>query len=498
MERVKVCTYLQLDDYAQLGRQVDITIDTVVDCFRYESLVRRGVIPDLVSLAPTIRAKRFDPNEKTIRYFQEFFLEYLRCSYRGETTTIADDAHAYAASLFPTIAMTDVEHQTMTTYTSRACEKLVDEWQPEYGERFEFNRVVKKGALSLTVDFITYVEQTPVVWLVSFEPWNAKTKERIILRALANWTFVRGARMVGVVLVLAQKYVVFDMVGWAKRALQNDIEQIVRCLRNRMRFEYRESLFMKYPAGNSVKTDSRCLSELAQAWVQSCYEIYSQVRPIQVFLENPFKDDPDYKEVRSVVDDFTLPLFIHAPLNMNLAGASDGPIKILRSLLRLGKKMGARCVTVHTGRMVKQTAEESLQRQATILRACLSESDPKYCLLTVETPCGKEGDICTSFEAMNAFFLDYFTEAERKRIGVTIDTCHVFNAGNDPVKYMEEWIERGSVEVGLCHWNDAVNFFGVGIEGHHHPDKPGGAIGYDAMEAIAVLCRDNGVPFLFE
>jgi endonuclease IV len=99
---------------------------------------------------------------------------------------------------------------------------------------------------------------------------------------------------------------------------------------------------------------------------------------------------------------------------------------------------------------------------------------------------------------MNNFFLDYFSAEERKRIGITIDTCHVFNAGNDPLKYMQAWIKEGSVKIALCHWNDATNFFGVGVEGHHNPDHPGGAIGYEMMKDIAALCAENDIPFVFE
>lgn len=472
MEKTKACTYRSEDDYAPAV----VAIEAIADSFRYDSLVRRELIPDLCALTGTLRAK---PGTASLADHRDYFFQQLQYAYTEM------DASATAPNA------------SVTHLVEKTCAALAGQWQPEFGERFQFARVLGKGALTVTVDVTTYVGKTPVVWYLCFEPWNAKTKEKIILRALMNWVFTRGARMVGIILVRVEKYLLFDLTGWAKRPLQQDVHQITRCLRNRACLTYRESLFMKYPAGNSVGFEGP-LSVGLDFWIQSCYENYGQVRPVQVFLADPFADDPDYAEVHSLVAEAALPLFIHAPLNMNISGLSDGPSKILRSVLRLGKKMGARAVTVHAGRANQQGVEESLQRQAELLRSCLGESDAKTCLLCVETPCGKESDICTSFESMNSFFLDYFTEAERKCLGITIDTCHVFNAGNDPVKYMRQWLERGSVQIGLCHWNDAVNFFGVGVEGHHNPDRPGGAIGHQSMEAIAVMCVENGIPFLFE
>lgn len=480
MQKTKVCAYAPIDDYAQLGKEVKIGAETIAASFRYDSLVRRSVIPNLCPLVATLRAKKIPAPLETDHNHRKQFFRCLQSAYRGEAANTSE-----------------ISDTSLQSYTEQTCAALVADWQEEYGHSFEFERVLTKGALSVTFDVITYTKKKPVVWFLSFEPWNAKTKERLILRALVNWVLMRGSRMTGLILVGAGKHLLFDLTGWSKAPLRKDIEQIIGCLLRRSCFAYRESLFSNYPAGNSVHVEGPLSSGL-ETWIQSCLETHRQVRPVQVFLANPFVCDPDYLAVRKLTTEFALPLFIHAPLNMNISGLSEGPIKILRSTLRLGQKMGARAVTVHAGRANQQGVEESLQRQAEVLRACLGESDPNVCLLCVETPCGKESDICTTFETMNSFFLEYFSEEERKRLGITIDTCHVFNAGNDPVKYMKKWLEKGSVQIGLCHWNDAQNFFGVGIEGHHNPDLPGGAIGYEAMEEIASLCVDYGVPFLFE
>lgn len=496
MQKTKACSYFNPGDYGFEEEARPITADDIVGCFRYDSLIRRNVIPDLMQITKTCRAKNipeFMMGEKKNAYFKLFFKEYLRLLYLEEDEGASLAVKCKLSLSGDDVSLSDCEFSQLTTFVDSICRKLRDEWQDEYGERFTFNEVITKGDTTVNIDMITYIRKRQIPWLISFDPWNLKSMGVIIMKALINWAFCRGSQIVGIILPLCAKYVVFDLSGWTKKQLQKDIEQIVRCIENQRCVTYKESLFMKYPAGNSVCIEDSLLNGV-EAWISSCLENYGNIRPIQTFLPNPFDNNPEYKSIKPVVTNFNLPLFIHAPLNMNISGSSDGSIKILRSTLRYGAIMGARAVTVHAGKSNKSAVEDARERQAEVLRSSLSSE----CLLSLETPCGKVNELCTTFDSMNEFFLEYFTPKEREKIGITIDTCHVFNAGNDPLKYIQDWIEKGSVRIALCHWNDATNFFGVGVEGHHNPDIPGGAIGYNTMKSIAKLCEENDIPFLFE
>lgn len=54
---------------------------------------------------------------------------------------------------------------------------------------------------------------------------------------------------------------------------------------------------------------------------------------------------------------------------------------------------------------------------------------------------------------MRDFFAE-FSDEELKFLGLTADTCHLYNSGADPESYLEKFLLETNVFIGLIHFND--------------------------------------------
>jgi deoxyribonuclease-4 len=211
----------------------------------------------------------------------------------------------------------------------------------------------------------------------------------------------------------------------------------------------------------------------------------------------------DIPEAANIVAGLNLSVFIHAPYIINLcANACDetpqGTVywqqDLINSQLTYGVQLGAKGVVVHTGARTHRPVIVAKITMYSMVKAALAFATPE-CPLLLETPCGEGTEICWRIEDLGNFFL-MFSEAERTKLGLCVDTCHVFAAGYDPVDYLKHWDEHVPVKIHLVHYNDSLHPHGS------HKDKhmPAGTgyIGTARMQAVAEWCQERNIAMVTE
>ncbi|GMR36401.1 hypothetical protein PMAYCL1PPCAC_06596, partial [Pristionchus mayeri] len=121
--------------------------------------------------------------------------------------------------------------------------------------------------------------------------------------------------------------------------------------------------------------------------------------------------------------------------------------------------------------------------------------------LVVETMAGQGHTVGGTFEEIRSI-LDQ-VKGNSKRVGVCIDTCHIFAAGYDirtKEKY-EETMEKFGEIVGFdrlmaLHLNDSKSELGCNLDRHENIGK--GKIGMEAFECIMNDKRFDGIPLILE
>ena len=150
----------------------------------------------------------------------------------------------------------------------------------------------------------------------------------------------------------------------------------------------------------------------------------------------------------------------------------------------------------HPGSHTGQGTAQGVARTAEALNAVLTADGTVTVLL--ETMSGKGSEIGGSFREI-AEILSRVHHAER--MGVCLDTCHVWDAGYDIRSDLDGVLEAFDREIGLdrlraVHLNDSKNICGSRKDRHEKLGR--GMIGFDALLAVTRhpgLCH---LPFVLE
>ncbi len=150
----------------------------------------------------------------------------------------------------------------------------------------------------------------------------------------------------------------------------------------------------------------------------------------------------------------------------------------------------------HPGSHVGQGAEEGIRLISEMLNASLSPDMTTTVLL--ETMAGKGSEVGRSFEELKEI-LDR-TELSEK-LGVCLDTCHVWDAGYDIVGDLDGILTEFDKVIGLnrlkaIHLNDSLNDRGSHKDRHARIGE--GHIGWEAFTRIINHPALRDLPFILE
>ncbi|HEX5831821.1 MAG TPA: deoxyribonuclease IV [Gemmatimonadaceae bacterium] len=166
--------------------------------------------------------------------------------------------------------------------------------------------------------------------------------------------------------------------------------------------------------------------------------------------------------------------------------------------LRRCDALGLHYLVSHPGNYMDER-EAGLARNADAIAEALERVDPSVMLL-LETTAGAGTVLGSSFEELAAI-IARLPATLRPRVGVCLDTCHVFAAGYDLVHDLDGVLARFEDVLGLgrlrmMHLNDSKAPFGSRKDRHELIGE--GAIGADAFRRIMTDPRLVSVPKVIE
>jgi deoxyribonuclease-4 len=162
-------------------------------------------------------------------------------------------------------------------------------------------------------------------------------------------------------------------------------------------------------------------------------------------------------------------------------------------------QLGLKYLNFHPGSSLgKVTEEECLKLVADSVNEALSRT--KDVVLVIENTAGQGSSVGYRFEHI-ATIIELVED--KSRIGVCLDTCHLFAAGYDIRTYRayQKTMEEFGDVVGFeylkgMHLNDAKSTLGSRVDRHHSIGK--GNIGLDAFRFIMNDERLDGIPLILE
>ena len=227
----------------------------------------------------------------------------------------------------------------------------------------------------------------------------------------------------------------------------------------------------------------------------------------QFFTRNPrggkakAVDTEDARALRELcVEHNFAPLLAHAPYTMNPCAADEHLIDFARMVfegdLAMLEYVPGNMYNFHPGSHVKQGSEVGVAKIAHMLNSVLYKE--MHTTVLLETMAGKGSEVGRSFEELAAI-LDKVQLNEK--MGVCLDTCHVFDGGYDIVNDLEGVLEQFDKIVGLdrlhaVHINDSKN--ALGSHKDRHACIGEGNIGLATLSAVTNHPQLRLLPFYLE
>ena len=232
-----------------------------------------------------------------------------------------------------------------------------------------------------------------------------------------------------------------------------------------------------------------------------------QADTMQIFSRNPRGSgyrDYEAKEVERFQEirrrSGLGPILAHAPYTMNLASDKDKVYEfacmVLREDVARMDRLGIENLVFHPGSHTGIGVEKGIANIIRGLDQAITGEEKITVLL--ETMSGKGTEIGERFEELRAI---RDGTAHPERIGICLDTCHVFAAGYDIVHDLDGVLQEFDEILGLellkaVHLNDSMMPFGSRKDRHAVTGE--GEIGMEALMQIVAHPRLRHLPFYLE
>lgn len=232
-----------------------------------------------------------------------------------------------------------------------------------------------------------------------------------------------------------------------------------------------------------------------------------QADTMQIFSRNPRGSNfrtPEAEEIEKFQiirrENNFGPLLAHAPYTLNPAShqekVSEFACMVMKEDIARMDALGIEYLVFHPGSHTGIGTDAGIQNIISCLNQAITGNEKITVLL--ETMSGKGTEIGSRFEELRAI-RDGVIHSER--IGVCLDTCHVFSAGYDIVKDLDGVLAEFDRVLGLdllkaIHLNDSMMPFASHKD--RHATIGDGEIGKQALLAVLSHPSLMGLPFYLE
>lgn len=232
---------------------------------------------------------------------------------------------------------------------------------------------------------------------------------------------------------------------------------------------------------------------------------------IQIFTSNPTGwkvanlDPKAAAEFVSITHDHDIrPIFVHIPYLVSPAALNPTTLErsrlLLAATLERAEAVGASHVVMHLGSHLGAGVEAGIARMAETVASALEMAQNPVVLLLENSP-GSRNELGSSFEEIAAIWAHL--EPFSQRLGVCLDTAHMWSAGYDlssaaGVKATMDDFEAkvGMKHLQLIHANDSKAKFNSGNDLHQPPGE--GLMGLETFRALVQEPRLEEMPLIIE
>lgn len=212
----------------------------------------------------------------------------------------------------------------------------------------------------------------------------------------------------------------------------------------------------------------------------------------------------EMNEIKKYVKENNIKLFIHTPYTLNFSAdnyKNNWWTDTLIKELNYADKMGVVGCVLHLGKSLDNTIEKSFLNMKKSIEYVLKKTKKLKSKIILETSTGQGTEIGSDLFSFSKFY-NSFDQIYKNRLGICVDTCHVFSAGHDFsskikfkqfIKLLDKLFKLKNID--LIHYNDCKVPFGSRVDRHEIIGK-----GYmkNFIRYIGLYFLKLNIPLLFE
>ena len=219
---------------------------------------------------------------------------------------------------------------------------------------------------------------------------------------------------------------------------------------------------------------------------------------IQIFITNPkaritsLRSDEELQTINHYAKYNKVKIVIHAPYLVNFAHEfkkNSWGIKCIIDHLNTCAKLDALGVVVHSGKYLELDKSEAIENMYKSFTYILDHT-PENTKILLETPCGQGTELGGRLEEFRIIY-NKFSDEQKKRMRICVDTCHVFAAGydlSDPDK-VKTFIKTFDTLIGwkyvdLIHLNDSKTVLNSHLDRHELLDE-----GHIGLKGLSIFIK---------
>lgn len=209
---------------------------------------------------------------------------------------------------------------------------------------------------------------------------------------------------------------------------------------------------------------------------------------LQLFVSNPRSvqqaNIKNYQSLAKEINEYctrnNVQLIIHAPYTINLAKELKNDkriinfneaywIQCLLSNLRVSDVINSVGVVVHVGKYTTNTKEKGLECMFNAIKYIIGIMNKENISskLIIETPAGVGTELLTSVEEFTQFY-NKFDENEKNKLGICLDTAHIWSSGYDINEYYKTISKTNSKDIVVIHYNNSKKDKGSNVDVHEN------------------------------
>lgn len=247
------------------------------------------------------------------------------------------------------------------------------------------------------------------------------------------------------------------------------------------------------------------ISKGFEAIAKDCLNI--DANTFQFFTRNPRggkSKDIDEKDINKFLqiskENNFCKIVAHAPYTMNICSSKEDIAEFSKNMmiddLKRMEHIPGNLYNFHPGSHTGQGTKVGIEKIYTALNEILTENIETTVLL--ETMAGKGSEVGCKFEEIREIIDNIKL---KNKVGVCMDTCHIYDAGYDIVNNLDGVIKEFDRVIGIenlkaVHLNDSKNLLGSKKDRHEKIGQ--GNIGIQAFFNIINREEFRGIPFILE